>query len=181
MSIRLLTTVGIVVLTNLCLSAQRNAPNGTWIGQLTGEVDVDMVFHFSGTSEDLSCKLDIPTYQIADLSADVARLKGDSLIVSWQIGAAFKGVFTTDNTVSGTWYQPAGNLPLTIEYSTKGFAREQEPVAPFPYQVKELEFKSGTTTLRGTLSIPSTKGPHKLVVMLSPSGPQNRDGEMYGH
>lgn len=181
MNIRFLTVCLITVLPLVGINAQRQALEGTWIGQLTGEVDVDMVFHFEGGGESLSCKLDIPTYQIADLPADEVSIAGDSLKVSWEIGAAFKGKFIGDTKVSGIWFQPAGNLPLTIQYSAKGFAREQDPSAPLPYQIKSVEFTSGGTTLRGELNVPSTTGPHKAVVMVSPSGPQNRTGEMYGH
>jgi pimeloyl-ACP methyl ester carboxylesterase len=48
----------------------------------------------------------------------------------------------------------------------------QEPV---PYDVEEVAFESGDVTLAGTLTLPPTEGPHPVVVLVSGSGPQDRD------
>lgn len=45
---------------------------------------------------------------------------------------------------------------------------------------EEVTFKSGTVTVAGTLSIPAGSGPFRAVVLLSGSGPHNRDSEMMG-
>ena len=159
----------------------RSTLDGTWIGALTGDVNVDMVFKFESKDGSTSCLLDIPTYNIVGLPADEIQMFDDSLRVGWRIGAAFRGTFTNTNEVSGTWFQPAGNLPLTIKRSETGYRRLQEPKPPTPYREEELVITSGDTRLGATLSVPNTPGPHKLVVMLSPSGPQNRDGNMHSH
>lgn len=41
----------------------------------------------------------------------------------------------------------------------------------------DVSFQSGATTFAGTLSLPSGAGPFPAVVLLSGSGPQNRDSE----
>lgn len=49
------------------------------------------------------------------------------------------------------------------------------------YTSEEVAFTNGDVTLSGTLSFPSTKtGPHKAIVLVSGSGPQNRDSEVVG-
>jgi len=40
----------------------------------------------------------------------------------------------------------------------------------------QISFRNGTTTLAGTLSVPPGAGPHPAVVLISGSGPQDRDG-----
>jgi pimeloyl-ACP methyl ester carboxylesterase len=45
---------------------------------------------------------------------------------------------------------------------------------------QDVAFKSGALTLAGTLSLPSGAGPFRAVVLLSGSGPQNRDAEIAG-
>jgi pimeloyl-ACP methyl ester carboxylesterase len=45
---------------------------------------------------------------------------------------------------------------------------------------EELTFRSGTVTIAGTLSIPPGKGPFPAVVLLSGSGPQDRDSDLGG-
>jgi len=45
---------------------------------------------------------------------------------------------------------------------------------------EDVSFQSGATTLAGTLSLPSSAGPFPAVVLLSGSGPQDRDSELMG-
>jgi pimeloyl-ACP methyl ester carboxylesterase len=44
-----------------------------------------------------------------------------------------------------------------------------------------VSFQNGEITLAGTLSLPSGEGPHAGVLLISGSGPQNRDEEVFGH
>ncbi len=51
-----------------------------------------------------------------------------------------------------------------------------EPLAEnTPYTQEEITFKDGDVTLAGTLTIPEGDGPHPAVVLVSGSGPQDRD------
>ena len=59
--------------------------------------------------------------------------------------------------------------------------RSQDPRGPFPYEAVEVEYKSGSVSLAGTLTTPLGTGPHPAVLLLSGSGAQNRDGEVFGH
>lgn len=45
---------------------------------------------------------------------------------------------------------------------------------------EEIVFRSGEVTLAGTLTLPAGSGPFPAVVLLSGSGPQNRDSEIVG-
>ena len=45
---------------------------------------------------------------------------------------------------------------------------------------EEVTFQSGSITIACTFSVPSGKGPFPAVVLLSGSGPQNRDSELLG-
>ena len=56
-------------------------------------------------------------------------------------------------------------------------APDEEPV---PYDVEEVTFASGEITLAGTLTLPPTAGPHPAIVLVSGSGPQNRDESLGG-
>jgi predicted acyl esterase len=48
------------------------------------------------------------------------------------------------------------------------------------HREEDVSFRSGTTTLAGTISLPAGAGPFPAVVLLSGSGPQNRDSELEG-
>jgi uncharacterized protein len=53
--------------------------------------------------------------------------------------------------------------------------------APPPaHREEEVTFRSGSITIAGTVSLPSGPGPFPAVVLLSGSGPQNRDSELFG-
>ena len=49
-----------------------------------------------------------------------------------------------------------------------------------PERDEDVTFQSGSITIAGTLSVPTGRGPFPAVVLLSGSGPQNRDSEMLG-
>ena len=62
--------------------------------------------------------------------------------------------------------------------------KPQEPIEPFPYNVEEVTFKSSTydsIVLAGTLTLPEGDGPFPTGILVSGSGPQNRDEEILGH
>ncbi len=51
-----------------------------------------------------------------------------------------------------------------------------EPVAPdLPYTQEEVTFKNGDITLTGTLTLPEGDGPYPAIVLVTGSGPQDRD------
>lgn len=60
------------------------------------------------------------------------------------------------------------------------FAPLVEVVADVPYDTKDVTFASGDITLAGTLTMPPSPGPHPAVVLVSGSGPQNRDESLGG-
>lgn len=51
---------------------------------------------------------------------------------------------------------------------------------PAPYREEEITFESGEVRLAGTLTLPEGDAPHPAVVLLTGSGPQNRDEELFG-
>lgn len=61
--------------------------------------------------------------------------------------------------------------------------RPQTPAAPFPYAVEEVAFenRAGGVHLEGTLTIPPGEGPHPAALLISGSGPQDRDETIMGH
>lgn len=61
--------------------------------------------------------------------------------------------------------------------------RPQTPHAPFPYAIEEVAFENveDGVHLEGTLTIPAGEGPHPVALLISGSGPQDRDETMMGH
>lgn len=48
-------------------------------------------------------------------------------------------------------------------------------VEDVPYVVEEVTFVNGDITLAGTLTLPDAAGPHPIVILVTGSGPQDRD------
>lgn len=59
--------------------------------------------------------------------------------------------------------------------------RPQEPKPPWPYKSEDVGYRSGDLTIAGTLTLPEKSGPHPAVLLVSGSGPQDRDEELLGH
>ncbi|WP_316823634.1 alpha/beta hydrolase family protein [Pedobacter gandavensis] len=61
--------------------------------------------------------------------------------------------------------------------------RSQEPQKPYPYYSEDVIFenKQAGINLAGTLTLPQKDGVFPTVILISGSGPQNRDEELAGH
>jgi hypothetical protein len=59
--------------------------------------------------------------------------------------------------------------------------RPQTPKPPYPYLEEEVTFENGDVTLAGTLTIPKGEGPFPAVALVTGSGPQDRNEEIFEH
>lgn len=61
--------------------------------------------------------------------------------------------------------------------------RPQDPSTPYGYHTEDVTFRNdqANITLAGTLTLPSKDGIYPAVVLISGSGPQNRNSEFAGH
>ena len=93
----------------------------------------------------------------------------------------FDGSLQSDGAIIGTFSQGGARLKFQLSRDSAGPARPQEPKAPFPYQIEEVKFERDSINFAGTLTIPEGTGPFPAVLLISGSGPQNRDSEIFGH
>ena len=86
--------------------------------------------------------------------------------------------------IEGTFTQGA-SLPLTFKRVEKidALNRPQTPKPPFFYESLDVSYenKAGGVTLAGTLTLPRGAGPFPAAVMITGSGPQDRDETILGH
>ena len=102
------------------------------------------------------------------------------------VGGTFDGKVSADGSeIVGEWQQGGGKTPLIFKRLDKApnFSRPQEPKKPYPYDEEEVAFANTAAdlTLAGTLTVPRGQGPHPGVVLITGSGPQDRDEAILGH
>ena len=105
-----------------------------------------------------------------------------------KIGGSFKGELAAGGAMlTGRWSQGPASLPLTLTHSDAAPItpprRPQTPATPYPYKQEDVSFLNPAARIRlaGTLTLPPGQGPFPAVVLISGSGPQNRDEEILGH
>lgn len=101
------------------------------------------------------------------------------------VGGEFEGTLAGDK-VEGGWKQSGFELPLTLKRvdAVPTPARSQEPKKPYPYGEEEVvvEHAKAGVKLGGTLTLPRTgAAPFPAVVLVSGSGPQDRNETVFGH
>lgn len=102
------------------------------------------------------------------------------------IGVKFSGELSKDGqSLEGSFEQGATSFDLRLDKQPGPLVhrRPQDPEPPYPYDTKNVQFPSEApgVTLAGTLSWPRGLGPFPAVVLVSGSGPQNRDEELLNH
>jgi hypothetical protein len=102
-----------------------------------------------------------------------------------RIQAAFAGrLNSAGDSIDGAWTQAGTTLPLRLGKvaAVAALVRPQEPKPPFPYRAEEVAFDSEEgVKLAGTLTLPQGAGPFPAVVLVTGSGPQDRDESLLGH
>lgn len=164
---------------------------GEWLGTLSaGSLTLRLGFSIRARP-DGSLEGDVDSFDqgALNLPADSVRLTGDTLrMVLVQIRARYVGVLSADRrSIVGAWIQ-GGSLPLTLARADSAAIaaampkRPQQPKPPFPYRDQEVVIQSVPgVRLSGTLSLPEGRGPHPGVILVSGSGPQDRDETLLGH
>ncbi len=162
---------------------------GNWIGDIEFQGKklplVIRIIHFENDST--LAFMDSPDQGAKDIKVSKLTLKNDSVTIRIKsISASITGILNTkDSTISGVFRQNIFNNPIVLKKIEKipEINRPQEPKPPYPYIEREVTFYNNVDNveLAGTLTLPSEEGIFPAVVLVSGSGPQNRDEELLGH
>jgi pimeloyl-ACP methyl ester carboxylesterase len=168
------------------LSAQQSPLVGGWGGALEVQaLRLRLTLTVADSAGTLHARWVSVDQGSAAFPATVA-VRGDSVeFTAGQVGARYRAVLVGRDTLRGEWMQGAGTLPLTLVRGADAgmvLRRPQVPQPPFPYRVEEVTVESVPgVRLAGTLTLPPGDGPHPAAVLVSGSGPQDRDETLLGH
>jgi uncharacterized protein len=163
--------------------------DGAWMGTLdTGAIKLRVVFHIVNTEDGLTATLDSLDQGSIGMATSVTR-DGSSLKIEVPIvHGNFEGKISADlSSIDGKWSQGGGTLLLLLkpvkDKAELELKRPQNPVKPYPYHDEDVSYenKAQNVTLAATLTIPQGKGPFPGVVLITGSGPQDRDESLLGH
>lgn len=163
-------------------------PVGSWEGAIdlpgTG-LEIRAVFVREEAR--LGGTLDIPAQGLMAFQLDPVSWDGDTLrfVMPGIPGEpTFEGTVAVDR-IEGTFTQGGQAFPFHLDRVAESTAaadlRPQEPRPPFPYLADEVTFASGDVTLAGTLTLPPGEARVPAVVLITGSGPQDRDEAILGH
>lgn len=154
---------------------------GTWHGELSVPGgSMMLVFHF----DPAECTIDSPDQGAYGIPAEIKTLNAAKAHVEVpSLGASFEGNLMFGLLV-GKFRQSGLEFPLSLKRGDIERKRPQTPAGPYPYIEEEVTFTNPEdgAVLSGTLTYPADFSPQTPVVLLvSGSGLQNRDEEIYSH
>ena len=184
-------TLTIIILLNLLAitSARSQDISGHWNGTTKrGDKEITFVFNIKQENATYSTTMDVPTFRIAGIKPSATTFTNGKLIIDGSnVGMNYTGVFNTEAQQFEGIYKEGGiEMVLNLKKGTikiEDSKRPQEPVKPYPYYEEEVIFKNNEAniTLAGTLTLPNKNGKFPVVILISGSGPQDRDESFMGH
>lgn len=163
--------------------------SGTWTGELAiGLKKLAIVFHFNKTANN-STKvfMDVPAQSAKGIPVNLHVLTTDSVSLAIpSIGMTYSGKLHK-GVIVGTFTQMGQQLKLDLYPGNQARkSRPQEPKGDLPYTTLEMSVhnEKADVYLTGTLTYPTgfmKDSNMPVVVMVTGSGGQNRDEEIFEH
>ena len=120
-------------------------------------------------------QVEFKSYQIVFVSCHFANSDLDAKVV-YDVKGRIAGLFFVPPQA-----QPP--VPAAGAAAVERTVRPQEPKKPYPYREEDVGYDNpaGNDRLAATLTIPNGKGPFPAVVLITGSGPQDRDETVFNH
>lgn len=155
--------------------------DGDWGGTLhAGSVSLRLVLRIRGGT----ATLDSLDQRVEGIPAsEVTRDDGRVRVRFDPLGATYEAGRDGPN-LDGQWTQGGSSSPLILTRDLVPFRsrRPQDPTEPLPYPTEDVTIPAQDHRLACTLALPSdATGPVPGVVLLTGSGPQDRDESLAGH
>ncbi|MGL4632429.1 MAG: alpha/beta hydrolase family protein [Leadbetterella sp.] len=161
---------------------------GKWYGILKVQtLQLRLVFNITKSGEVYNTTMDSPDQGANGIPIDSTQFRNANLkIILSSAKIEYNGKLQNDSLILGTFKQNGFSFPLTLSRKSVEklqLKRPQEPKEPFPYYSEDVIFKNtkANIELAGTLTLPKKEGNYPAMILISGSGPQNRNEELLGH
>ena len=181
-------TISILIIT-LLISITATAQDiiGKWNGVLKVQgTQLRLVFNVTKSENGLTSTMDSPDQGANGIP--VTKTTFENSKIKFEVANArieYDGELNGDE-ITGTFKQGGQVFPMNL--SRKAIEKEvvkrpQEPSKPYSYYSEDVTFQNpkANISLAGTLTLPEKEGVFPVVILISGSGPQNRDEELVGH
>jgi pimeloyl-ACP methyl ester carboxylesterase len=183
-----ISTITIVFILSIVSVFSQNI-SGDWSGKAKrGDKEITFVFNIKQEGASYSSVMNVPTFRISGMKPAVTTFTNGKLTINGSnLGMSYIADFNTElQQFEGTYKEGGIEMALNLKKGAVEVAdqrRPQEPVKPYPYHEEEVVFpnKEANITLAGTLTLPSKSGTFPVVILISGSGPQDRDETFMGH
>lgn len=164
--------------------------DGNWLGVLdVGSFKLRLVLKISRAANgQLLATVDSLDQSAKDLLVDTISFQDGTLKFEMKrLAASYVGTLSKDGTQISGQFTQGGALPLDFkrvadltEMETK---RPQTPKQPYPYDEVEVSYENKQDRIKfaATLTLPRGSGPFPAVVLITGSGPQDRNEALLGH
>lgn len=167
----------------------QNSIAGDWNGLLEVQgTKLRLAFHIQKEGETLTATMDSPDQGAFDIPVQEIQFDDPVLSIKMSnLGLTYTGkVNAKFDQIEGNFQQAGLNMPLKLQREAieKPIVnRPQNPTEPYPYYTEEVTFDNAGADLQlaGTLSLPAKEGTYPVVILISGSGPQDRNEELLGH
>lgn len=161
---------------------------GKWNGILKVQgVQLRVIFNITKADNSYNSTMDSPDQGVSGIPVTSTSYENKILqLAVANAGIKYIGTLEKENIIVGTFQQAGQSFPMNLargELEKEKINRPQEPAKPYLYYSEDVKFKNtkDKVTLAGTLTLPKKEGNFPVVILISGSGPHNRDEEMYGH
>ncbi len=162
--------------------------SGNWEGVLkVQKIELRIVINITKTGEVYNSTMDSPDQGAKGIPVTFINYKNSILKLEIATaGIQYDGALNEENVFVGNFKQAGQSFPLNLtkkKLEKEKVVRPQEPTKPYSYYSEDLKFENSMDKimLAGTLTLPEKDGNYPAVVLISGSGPQNRDEEFFEH
>ncbi|MCL1821191.1 MAG: alpha/beta hydrolase [Prolixibacteraceae bacterium] len=161
---------------------------GQWYGMFTAPgTQLRIVFNIEKEEETYKATMDSPDQNATGVPVSSITFIDNKLEIGIKIiMAGYSGELKADGSIEGKFSQMGMSFDMNLlrqPVEKTVYSRPQEPKPPYPYHTEDVKFHNNIDdiTLAGTFTRPQEAGRYAAAVLISGSGAQNRDEEIYEH